>query len=132
MFVCMYVCMYVCMFVCNCKAISRKSIFKVGSSKSINQILEKYLRRNLHFRKLLFIYEQNIWNAPVKEFFVFQFTIIVVIFVITLNGPLFDISFSKLPSRKSMFTQLVYNEDKIISFLYIDIYFNLEGYCIKR
>ena len=32
---------------------------------------------------------------------------------------MFDISFSKPPSTKSMFIHLVYNEDKIISFLYI-------------
>ena len=32
-----------------------------------------------------------------------------------------DISFSKPPSRNSMFTHLVYNEDKVISFLYIPI-----------
>ena len=33
--------------------------FKVGSSESINKILEKYLLRNFYFRKLFCIYEQN-------------------------------------------------------------------------
>ena len=50
------------------KIISRKSICKVGSSESIKRILEKYLQRNLHFRKLFCIYEQNLWNTHVKEF----------------------------------------------------------------
>ena len=45
---------------------------------------------------------------------------------------IFDISFSKPPSRNPMFIQPMYNEDKIISFLYTYIYFNLHIYCIKR
>ena len=35
-------------------------MFKVGSSKTDNKILEKYLSRNSHFRKLFCIYEQNL------------------------------------------------------------------------
>ena len=42
------------------KKTSKESIFKVGSSKSFNKILEKYLQRNFHFRKLFCIYEQNL------------------------------------------------------------------------
>ena len=63
----------------------KKSFFKVGSSESINKTLGKYLQKKLHFRKLFCIYEQNIWNTPVKEFF-FQFIILLVIFVIALNA----------------------------------------------
>ena len=70
------------------KTISKKSIFKIGTFESINKILEKYLQINLHFRKLFCIYEQNLWNTPVKEFFFFQFTVLLVIFVIVLNVPL--------------------------------------------
>ena len=51
------------------KATLKKFIFKVGSFKSFNRVLEKYLRRNLDFRKIFGIYEQNLWNTPVKEFF---------------------------------------------------------------
>ena len=69
------------------KTTSKKSIFKVGSFESINKILEKYLRKNLYFRKLFCIYEQSLWNTPVREFF-FQFIIPLVIFVIVLNAPL--------------------------------------------
>ena len=60
------------------KTTSKKSIF-VGSSESIKRILEKYLQRNLYFRKLFYIYEQNLWNTPEKDFFFFfffQFTIL--------------------------------------------------------
>ena len=70
------------------KNTSKKSIFKVSSSESINKIVEKYLRKNLYFKKLLCVYERNIWNAPLKEFFFFQFTILLVISVIVLNAPL--------------------------------------------
>ena len=44
-----------------------------------------------------------------------------------VNAPLlksFDTCFSKTPSRNSMFIHLVYNEDKITLFLYLNIYFN--------
>ena len=41
------------------KTSSKKSIFKVGDSESISKIFEKHLQRNLHFRTLLCIYEQN-------------------------------------------------------------------------
>ena len=51
------------------KITSKKCICKLGSSEFINKIVEKYLGRNLHFRKLLCIYEQNLWNTPVKKFF---------------------------------------------------------------
>ena len=51
---------------------SNKSIFKVGSSRSFNKLLEKYLWKNSHFRKLFYIYEQNLWNAPVKEIIFFR------------------------------------------------------------
>ena len=51
------------------KTTLKKSIFKVGDSESISKILEKHLQRNLHFRKLFCIYEKNLWNTPVKEFF---------------------------------------------------------------
>ena len=50
---------------------SKRSIFKIGSSESIYRILEKYLQRNLHFRKLFYMYEQNPRNTPVMEFFFF-------------------------------------------------------------
>ena len=43
---------------------SKKSVFKVGSSRPINKILEKYLWRNLHSWKLLRNY---LWNTAVKE-----------------------------------------------------------------
>ena len=59
----------------------------------------------------------------------FQFTMLLVIFVIVLNATLkiFDISFSKPRPRNSMFIHPVYKEDKIIS-LHIYIYnFNLHG-----
>ena len=56
---------------------------------------------------------------------VFQFIIVRGIFFIILNAPLLkcltSIFFSKPPSRNSIFIQLVYNEDKIISFLYLFI-----------
>ena len=68
------------------KTTLKKSIFKVGDSESISKILEKHLQRNLHFRKLFCIYEKNLWNTPVKEFF-FRFTILLVIFVIVCNVP---------------------------------------------
>ena len=42
---------------------------------------------------------------------------------------MFDISFRKPPSRNSMFIHLVYNKDKIISFLYM---FILHEYYTKR
>ena len=42
------------------KANSKKSIFKLHSSKSINRILEKYLQRNLHFRKLFCIQTKSV------------------------------------------------------------------------
>ena len=45
---------------------------------------------------------------------------------------IFDISFSEPPPRNSMFINLVYNEDKIIAFLYIYIYSNLHVYCIQK
>ena len=35
---------------------------------------------------------------------------------------MFNVSFSKPPSRNFMFIHLVYNEDKVISFLYIISY----------
>ena len=62
------------------KTILKKSIFKVDDPESISKILEKHLRRNLHFRKLFCIYEQNLWNMPGEELF-FQFIILIVIFV---------------------------------------------------
>ena len=49
-----------------------KVTFKVGSSKSIHKILEKYLRNILHFKKPFCIYEQNLWNTPL--FFSFYHT----------------------------------------------------------
>ena len=48
----------------------------------------------------------------------FQFTVLLVMIVIV---KMFDISFIKPPSRNSMLFHLVYNEDKIIYFLYIFI-----------
>ena len=57
---------------------------KVGGSESISKILEKHHQISLHFTKLFRIYEQNLWNILVKEFF-FQFTIFLVIFVIIPN-----------------------------------------------
>ena len=51
------------------KTTSKKFIFKVGSSILSTKILKKYLRKKLYFRKLLCIYEQNLWNIPVNEFF---------------------------------------------------------------
>ena len=36
---------------------------------------------------------------------------------------MFDISFSKPPSRDSTFIHFMYNEDKIIAFLYITYFF---------
>ena len=84
------------------KTTSKKSIFRVGDSKSVSKILEKQLQRNFHFRKLFCIYEQNLWNTSEKEFFFFlQFTILLVILFIVHNPPLlkcFGISFSKPPS----------------------------------
>ena len=50
------------------------------------QILKKYLRRNLHFRKLFYIYEQNLWNTIVKKLF-FSFYHTTGLFVIVLNAP---------------------------------------------
>ena len=68
-----------------------KKQLKVGSPESINKIPEKYLQRNLYFRKLFCICEQNPSNALVKELF-FQFTILLVIFVIVLLAPLLKCS----------------------------------------
>ena len=45
---------------------------------------------------------------------------------------MFDISFSNLPSRSSMFINLVYNEDKIISFLYVFISIYILKYDLSR
>ena len=103
------------------KTTSKKSIFKVGDSESISKILEKHLQRNLHFRQLFCIHEQNIWNTPVKDFF---FSVCYTPGYICdcsqyTTFKLFDISFSKEPSRNSMIIHQMYNEDKIIYFLYI-------------
>ena len=41
---------------------------------------------NLHLRSLFCIYEQNLWNTLVKDFFLFQFIVLLVISVIPLNA----------------------------------------------
>ena len=103
----------------------QRSILKVGGSESINKILDKYLQWNLDFRKLICINEQNLWNLPVKEFFFSVYHtpdyICDCSWCTTLN--VFDINFSTPPSRNSIFIHLVYNEEKIISSLYIFISF---------
>ena len=53
-----------------------------------------------------------------------MFQLLVLLFGITLK--MFDISFSKSPSRNSLIIHMVYNEDKIIYFLCV--YFNLHIY----
>ena len=97
--------------------------FKVDDSESIRKILEKHLQRNLHFRKLFCIYEQNFWNTPVKEYFFSVYHTLGYIYDCSQCTTLkmFNISFSKSPSRKSVIIHHVYNEDKIIYFLYIFI-----------
>ena len=69
----------------------KKSIVKIGSSKTNKKILEKYLSRNSHFRRIFCIYEQNLWNTPAKDFFLFLFTIadiLLALFVTVLNAAL--------------------------------------------
>ena len=75
----------------------------------------------MYFRKLFGMYEQNLWKTPVKEFFFSVYNTPGYICYCSLCNTLtkiFDISFSKTP-RNSMFIHLVYNEDRIIYFLYI-------------
>ena len=109
------------------KSISKKNFKEIHflSSEFINKILQKHLRRNLHVRKLFSIYEHNFWNAPVKEFFFSVYHtpgyICDCSWCTTLK--VFDINFSTPPSRNSIFIHLVYNEEKIISSLYIFISF---------
>ena len=50
----------------------KKFISNVGDSESISKILERHLQKNLHFRKVFCIYEQNLWNTPVKEYMDFH------------------------------------------------------------
>ena len=61
---------------------------------------------NLHFRKLFCIFEQNLWNASLKELF---------FSVYLAPGYICDCS-----HENSMFIHILYNENKI-SFLYIFI-----------
>ena len=86
------------------KTTSKKSIFKVGDSESISKILEKHLQRNLHFRKLFCICEQNLWNTPVKEFFfsVYHTPGYISDCLQCTTLKMFGISFSKPSSRNSL------------------------------
>ena len=105
LYVCMYVlyvCMYVCMYV----------FFNICNSESINKILKKHLQKILHFRKLY------LWAKSLK--YIYEG---IIFFSLPYS------SFSKSP-RNSIFIHLVYNEHKIISFLYIC--FNLHVYCMKE
>ena len=107
--------------------------FKVGNSESGNKILEKYLQSNLHFRKLLSmnkIFEIHLWW---NSFFSFPCSWLYLwLFLIYHSQNPWHQSFNNSHFRNSMFIHLVYDEDKIIYFLYIYIYFNLQVYCIKR
>ena len=121
-------------------------IIQVAFLKSINNALEKCPQRNQFLRQVVLylpavslqstfeeiqilescsvpmnkIFEIHLW----KNFFFSlpqKVDLFLVIFVIVLNATLkmFEISFSKPPSRNYMFIQLMHIEDKIISFLYI-------------
>ena len=114
------------------KQLQRNPFFKVGSSESINKILEKYLRRNLHFIKLfcICILFCSVWTKSLKytcEDFFFEFSVLLVIFVIVLNAPLLksltSASVNHLKETPCLFTWC---------FLYIHICFNLHVCCIRR
>ena len=92
------------------------AIFKVGNFKSISKILEKHLQRNLQFRKLFCIYEENLWNNLCRDscFSVYHTPGYICGCLQDTTLKIFDISFIKPPSRKCIITHLVYSEDEVL------------------
>ena len=109
------------------KQLQKNPIFKVGDSESTSKILEKHLQRNLHFRNLVSIYEQDLWNTPVKDFFLSLLYCCSSGYIcdcsqcITLK--MFDISFSKPASTNSMILCNVVQIDWFTLKLYLERYY---------
>ena len=85
-----------------------------------------HLQRNLLFRKLFHFYEENFWNNLWRRscFSVYRTPGYIYVCLQDSTLKIFDISFTKPPSRKCMITHLEYSEDKVIYFLYIFILIN--------